>query len=383
MPNVTKGKNVAQVAGAILLFGWLFSVGSAHTQAVAEPQATDAKPPAQEAKGANKGAAFTPVVIENVTIQGANDFGADETAKLAESLQGEAYTEKWLDKLTDNVKRQLEDDGFLDAKAKTTVRSLNSTDGKQHVAVAVDVVTGPRYTISQILWTGSSAFTTKQLDDMILPRVGEVLRPSALGESDLLLRKTYFEHGYRMAFVTFAFQKYADTGTDTGKVVLYGEIGEGEKSSGEAVEKQPECVTPSAEEIRKEAFTPRAVSYDPKVDAQLEIERAKLEAERTKRNVLLIAGGDWCGWCHLLDQAFQSSIPTRELRDRNFVVVHVNHSEENENTCALRAYPQATGYPFLYVINPSGKLLATSDMREFESPYGYNATELEEFLKKW
>jgi hypothetical protein len=64
-------------------------------------------------------------------------------------------------------------------------------------------------------------------------------------------------------------------------------------------------------------------------------------------------------------------------------VVHVNVSEENDNSCALRAYPKATGYPFLYVINPSGRLLATSDTREFESPYGYNATKIEEFLKKW
>jgi len=46
-------------------------------------------------------------------------------------------------------------------------------------------------------------------------------------------------------------------------------------------------------------------------------------------------------------------------------------------------YPQATGFPFLYVINPGGKLLAISDTREFESPYGYNATKIEEFLKKW
>ena len=376
MPNVTEGNNAARFAGVVLLFGWLFCVGGVSAQTAAEPPATDAKPQARDTKGA----AFTPVVIDNVTIQGADDLGADETAKLAESLKGEAYTDKWLEKLTNSVTRHLENEGFLDAKAKTTVHSLNSTDGKQHVAVAIDAVTGPRYTISQLLWTGSSAFTTKQLDDIILQRVDEVLRPSALGESDLLLRKTYFEHGYPKAFVTFEIQKYADIG----KAGLYGEIQEGEKSSGDQVgEKKPECTIPAAEEIRKAPFAPRAVSYDPKVDAQLEIERAKLEAERTNRNVLLIAGGDWCGWCHMLDQTFQSSIPTRELRDRNFLVVHVNVSEENDNSCALRAYPKATGYPFLYVINPSGRLLATSDTREFESPYGYNATKIEEFLKKW
>ena len=325
-------------------------------------------------------AAFTPVVIENVTIQGANDLGADETAKLAESLKGEAYTDKWLEKLKNNVLGDLVNEGFLSAKAKPTVHSLNSTDGKQHLAVAVEVVTGPRYTVSQILWTSSSAFTTKQLDDMILLRVGDLARSSAIGRSQILLNKIYVEHGYPEAFVTIETQYHPDIG----KVVLYGVIQEGEKSDGDhAAKKKPECVAPSAKEIRKEPFAPRAVSYDPKVDAQLEIERAKLEAERTHRNVLLIAGGEWCGWCHMLDQTFQSSIPTRQLRDRNFVVVHVNYSKENENTCALSAYPLATGYPFLYVINPSGKLLTTSDMREFESPYGYNAMKLEEFLKKW
>jgi hypothetical protein len=370
MPDSHERRNITWRVRTLLCFSFVFLVGDARAQTAPEPQAKEAK-----------GAAFTPVVVENVTIQGANDLGADETAKLAESLNGEAYTDKWLQKLTDNVKLYLQNKGFLDAKAKPTVRSLNSTDGKQHVAVTVEVVTGPRYTVSQILWTGSSVFTTKQLDDMILLRTGDVGGLTTIGESQVLLDKIYWEHGYPKAFVAIVFHKYADVG----KVALYGEIQEGEKSSGDqaAAEKEPECTAPTTEEIRKEAFAPRAVSYDPKVDAQLEIERAKLEAERTNRNVLLIAGGEWCGWCHMLDQTFQSSIPTRELRDRNFVVVHVNVSEANNNSCALRPYPQATGFPFLYVINAEGKLLAISDTREFESPYGYNATKIEEFLKKW
>lgn len=381
MPNVTKGKNVTQFAGAILLFGWLFSVGSAHAQTVAEPQAADAKPPAREANGANKGAAFTPVVIENVTIQGANDFGADETTKLAESLKGEAYTEKWLDKLTDNVKRELSDEGFWGATAKPTVHTLESADGRQHVAVTVDVDAGPRYTLFVVWWRGSSVFTTKQLDDLILLRRGDVLRTSALRASLGLLQKAYAERGYRAAIPTAMFDK----DKESGKVTLYWDIDEGEKSSDAkpASEKNVECTAPTTEEIRKAAYAPRVEPYDPKVDAQLDIERAKLEAERTHRNVLLIAGGDWCGWCHMLEETFQLSAPVRELRDRNFVMVHVNISEENENTCALRAYPPAGGYPFVYVINPSGKLLATADTKDWESPYGYSATKIEEFLKKW
>lgn len=370
MPNVTKGKNVARLAGAILLFSWFVFVDSAGAQTPPEPQAKDAKD-----------AAFTPVVIEIVTIQGANDFGADETAKLAESLKGEAYTDNWLDKLTDKVRRRLMDEGFWAATAKTTVGTLESTDDRQHVAVTVDVDAGPRNTLFVVWWRGSSVFTTKQLDDMILLRRGDVLRASAIRESYRLLQKAYAERGYHAATIGLMFDK----DSKSGKATLYLDIQEGEKSSGGkvATEKKPECTAPTMEEIRKAPFTPSAEPYDPKVDAQLDIERAKLEAERTNRRVLLIAGGDWCGSCHMLEQTFQLSAQVRELRDRNFVMVHVNISGENENSCALHAYPKATGYPFVYVIKPDGKLLAASGTSDWESTYGYNPTKIEDFLKKW
>jgi hypothetical protein len=366
----SKRHKVGRCFEALLYLSLLSLVGVANAQTTPEPRDKDAKD-----------AAFTPVVVETVTIQGSGDLSTDERAKIADSLKGEAYTEKWLKIITDKVTRRLEDEGFLGAVAKTTVHSLKNVDGKDHVAVSVDVEAGPRYTLSAIWWMGSSVFTTKQLDDLILPRVGDVLRLSSLGESDLLLRKAYAERGYSSASVNEMTQKYADNG----KVTLFIKIFEGEKSSeGESgSEKQPRCTTPTMDEIRKAPFTPRAVSYDPNIDAQVEIERAKLEAERTNRKVLLIAGGDWCGWCHVLDQTFERSVPLRQLRDQKFVVVHVNVSEQNGNACALRGYPAATGYPFVYVIDVGGKLIATSDARDWESPYGYNPARIEQFLKNW
>lgn len=350
--------------------GLLFLVVSANAQTKPEAQADSAK-----------AAPFTPVVVEAVKIQSGNELGVDETAKLEEGLKDEAYTEKWTKQLTDKVTRRFEDEGYLDAAASPTVRPLNIVDGKQHVAVSVDVKAGRRYTLFATWWTGSSVFTTKQLNDIILPRVGEVLRPSALSESDLLLRKAYAERGYPAAYVGLSFHKFAATG----KVTLFVEIHEGEKSSGgeSASDKQPACSTPTMDEVRKVSFTPRTVSYDPKVDAQMEIERAKLEAQRTNRKVLLIAGGDWCGWCHVLDQTFEGSPVLRELRDRGFVVVHVNVSDENQNACAMRGYPAPSGYPFLYVVDADGKLMATSDAADWETSYGYDRARIEEFLKKW
>lgn len=370
MKPMNECKNASRCLWALPCVIFLLLGGSASAQSTLETQADG-----------TKAAPFTPVVVEAVTIQSGNELGADETAKLEQSLKGEAYTEKWIKQLTDKVTRRLWDDGYLDAAAKPTVRPLNIVDGEQHVAVSVDLNAGPRYTIVGIWWTGSSVFTTKQLNDIILPRVGEVLRFSSLGESDVLLRKAYAGRGYPAAFAFIESQKYPETGN----VALYIEMHEGEKSSGSepASVKQSSCTTPTLDEIRKVPFTPRTVSYDPKVDAQIEIERAKLEAQRTNRKVLLIAGGEWCGWCHVLDQTFELSPALRQLRDRDFVTVHVNVSEENQNACAMRGYPAPSGYPFFYVVDAQGKLIATSDTREFESTYGYDRARIEDFLKKW
>jgi hypothetical protein len=365
MPNAN-GRKTWRV-GVLLCFVLAFLVGPATAQT---------KPAAQTRN--ERGAAFTTVVIEAVTIQGASALSADESAKLADSLKGEAYSDKWLKQLTDGVTRHLGDEGFMNVTAKAAVQSLPSTDGKQHVAVSLDVDTGPRYTISEILWTGSSVFTTKQLDEIILPRVGDLLRLSALSQSYLLLQKAYAERGYPSASIEVLTQPYAQSG----KAVLEFQIVERERSGVNASEKKQECATPTMEEVRKAPFAPPAASYDPKADAQLEIERAKLEAGRTNRKILLIAGGSWCGWCRVLDKTFEQSVAAREMRDRKFVVVHVNATDQN-NTCALSAYPKAPRYPFLYVIDANGKLLATSDTREWESPYGYDPMKIEETLKKW
>jgi len=119
------------------------------------------------------------------------------------------------------------------------------------------------------------------------------------------------------------------------------------------------------------------------IDGELQIARAQLEAQRTKKNLLLIVGGKWCGWCRVLDQTFQRNPATSELRDQIFIVAHINVSEENANECALSAYPKATGFPFIYVLDATGTLIATEDTRDWESGDGYDPQRIESFLKKW
>ncbi len=45
--------------------------------------------------------------------------------------------------------------------------------------------------------------------------------------------------------------------------------------------------------------------FDSKRDAAADIQAAVAEAHRTGKRVIVDVGGDWCQYCHQLDQLFQ------------------------------------------------------------------------------
>jgi len=314
-------------------------------------------------------------VVDTVKIEGGTELTPDEKTSIANSLQGETAHSDWLDRLKANATRQLQNDGFLDGTADAKVESTQLLGGKQHVNVLVTLTGGVRYSIQTVFWAGSSVFSTAQLENISLLRVGDVFRPSALGQTDVLLRQALADRGFNQNFVAVSFQKYRETG----KVAIFLEITEGEKS---AESKPAQCKQYSAEEIRNTPYVP-SLTYDSKIDGQVQIARAQLEAQRTNKNLLLIVGDNSCGWCHLLDQTFQRNPATTALRDDLFIAVHLDVSEDNSNECVLRAYPKFAGVPFIYVLDANGKLLGTEDTIDWESSDGYDPHRIEAFLKKW
>src|SRR5690242_11837888 len=58
-------------------------------------------------------------------------------------------------------------------------------------------------------------------------------------------------------------------------------------------------------------------TFDPDRDAATDIERAIAEARKTAKRVLLDVGGNWCPWCHMMDQFFQDNPDLLGLRDEN------------------------------------------------------------------
>ena len=123
--------------------------------------------------------------------------------------------------------------------------------------------------------------------------------------------------------------------------------------------------------------------FDPARDPRADLAAAVGQALKAGKNIILDVGGEWCGWCVYMDKFFADNPEIAKLRDQNYVWVKVNFSEKNKNKEFLAVYPEALGYPHLYVLDPSGKLLQSQDTSELEMGKGYNPDKFTEFLKKW
>jgi len=123
--------------------------------------------------------------------------------------------------------------------------------------------------------------------------------------------------------------------------------------------------------------------YDPARNADQDITAAVVEAKRTGKRILLEVGGDWCSWCHIMDNYFDQNPRLTAARERSFITVKINFSPKNENEKVLSKYPKIPGYPHLFVLDTDGKLLHSQFTGELEEGKSYNLQKFTDFLNKW
>jgi thioredoxin-related protein len=123
--------------------------------------------------------------------------------------------------------------------------------------------------------------------------------------------------------------------------------------------------------------------FDPTRDASKDIIEAISEARKSNRRILLDVGGEWCIWCHRLDELFEIHQDLNKFLHDNFVVVKINFSKENENKEVLSKYPKVAGYPHFFVLNKNGKFLHSQNTGDLEEGKGHDKEKVLSFLKKW
>lgn len=120
--------------------------------------------------------------------------------------------------------------------------------------------------------------------------------------------------------------------------------------------------------------------YDDTVDPFIQLEEAKPAAREGKKLLFLDIGGEWCAWCHRLDDFFRENEDISEFLEKHFVPVRINFSLENKNEKFLSAFPTIEGYPHIFVLDENGNLIHSQDTGQLEEGKGYSREKVMKFL---
>jgi thiol:disulfide interchange protein len=125
--------------------------------------------------------------------------------------------------------------------------------------------------------------------------------------------------------------------------------------------------------------------YHPKADARKEIALAVAKARAQKKQVLIQAGGNWCGWCIEFNRFVTNDTSLHSIIQANYIVYHLNYSQENKNPAIFKEYgfPNRFGFPVFLVLNADGKLIHTQNSSYLELGKSYDAPKVKEFLLSW
>jgi thioredoxin 1 len=118
--------------------------------------------------------------------------------------------------------------------------------------------------------------------------------------------------------------------------------------------------------------------------AKADLAAALKTAAQTHKRVLVDFGGNWCGDCQVLDIYFHDpkNLP---LLESNFVLVHINVGQLDENVDIARRYdiPLKRGVPAVAVLSETGKLLYSQKQGEFEKMQRVELSSVTAFLVQW
>ncbi len=126
------------------------------------------------------------------------------------------------------------------------------------------------------------------------------------------------------------------------------------------------------------------LGYDPESDPFDRYHAAIEEAQAQGKLVLVVAGGDWCSWCHRLDRFISRNADVNSALHDAFVVVKVYVGDENYNELFFSQLPEARGAPHFWVISPDRNVLASQATGMFEQDKrSYDKDAFLRFVQRW
>lgn len=125
--------------------------------------------------------------------------------------------------------------------------------------------------------------------------------------------------------------------------------------------------------------------YNPAANASREIADAVAMAKKQNKHVFLQVGGNWCIWCIRFHNFVQSDSELTSMLNDNYIVAHINYSNENKNDEIMRMleYPNRFGYPVFVILDANGKRIHTQNSAYLEEDKSYSHKKVLDFFKSW
>jgi Thioredoxin-like len=126
------------------------------------------------------------------------------------------------------------------------------------------------------------------------------------------------------------------------------------------------------------------LGYDPSADPFAQLSHARAVAAEQDKRVLVIAGGDWCSWCHYLNAFIKNHHDLEEALEDTFVIVKAYYGDKADNTAFFATLPEAAGYPHFWIIAADGEVLASQNTLPLEDgDKSYDRDRFMAFIESW
>ncbi len=131
--------------------------------------------------------------------------------------------------------------------------------------------------------------------------------------------------------------------------------------------------------------------YNENQDVRADLKKAKEQAMKENKHILIQFGGNWCPWC-MKFHALVTGLPKLDsLMKKNYVylLVNVPHEKLKRDNDLFRefGYPNRFGFPVFVILDKNGNRLNTQDSDAFEHSdprvKGYDTTKVARFLTMW
>nr|UXE45585.1 thiol:disulfide interchange protein DsbD [uncultured bacterium] len=140
-----------------------------------------------------------------------------------------------------------------------------------------------------------------------------------------------------------------------------------------------------AQEAKPAEKPKRPSIYDAKADARAAVEAAGTRARRDSQRILVMFGGDWCGWCHQLHDLFASDADIHKTLKDEYVLVMVDTQAPNADALLKECQGdlERVGYPFLAVLGADGKVVTRQPTDVLEEGDHHDPKKVKAFLDRW